>query len=67
MTLGPKSATVVKDDGVIYKRKFTNTTGSLVALFNFRSIFFSKYIGFTTAVVKVPCMPCYEMYKIIIY
>ena len=45
---------VVKNHGVIYNRTFTNTIGSLVAPFNFHSIFFPKYMGFTTAVVKVP-------------
>ena len=42
MTFGAKMVTVVKNCGGIYCKKFTNTTGSLVALLNFRIIFISR-------------------------
>ena len=41
-TFGEKSATIVKNRGVICCRKCLNTTGSLVAPFNFCSIFFQS-------------------------
>ena len=45
ITFGVKLATVVTHLMVIYYRKFTNTKGFLVALFNFPSTFFqSKWV-----------------------